>query len=490
MKRSLTIIAGLLLGVAFSRFLWPSPPSIANETPGAPPSTPYSVIESPQLAEEALDFRTRLFEQRGRPTLEASRALYRAIQADPSPGRIAACLRELQASAGNFDPVPKLLAQILQLHLQAHAPSTLPAFSGEAATEHALDRREDAYRSWAALDPDAAFSMAMREPVITLRPTLLEAVLLGATGTDPEAAYRLWSSIKEPDLRHRLSEKIAWAVSRHAPERVAHWIQEFPTKADDIQEYAFEAWAGKDPAKALSALRDSAEFSKPTSRAVKGLLAGWSEKAPAEAAAWAEERGLTLAPESLRQWAQIKPEAALAHAGKAKTLSQRLEGLAKAAESWLSTEPAEALAWTEKNLDDAARFQVSREFLKRHQGAPDQWSMETAAWLAQYPHPHATEEAGRFTQRWNDLPAALAWLDTLPETANRRLMPYVYGDWLREDPNKAGDYLLSLPTPRAQARLIADSLGQSDPQTKDQVQTWAKAHLSEAAQAFLAQTKS
>lgn len=211
------VAANLLIAVGSGIGYWSSRSLRSTTHPDsavAPTAPPNSLIRLSRLSDSGrLTFRERLFAQRGRATLETSLALWESVRASAHvPAQLRQIEREL-SSGTPFDPALSSLRFILRQHLERIDPSNHPNLQSHAASRHDVDDREETLQKWATHDPDAAFAFAQREPVHNHRPRMLAAVLTGAAKTDPEAACRLWKTLTDRDLRHRLAKEIAWPLA-------------------------------------------------------------------------------------------------------------------------------------------------------------------------------------------------------------------------------------------------------------------------------------
>lgn len=469
---------GVLLGFAGARWI-PWTEGRDPEPSGTFARIPPSVL--PEMAgthaDELRSFRELLLAQNGQSTVTATRTLFNRIHATRSPAVLEEMRRELTLMHDLLDPVPGLLAAVIAEHLDHHSPTSRAALQGDAATRQAIADRVQALRDWAYRDPDAAFAFALKEPIVNHRPLMLEAALQGAV-VDPDAAYRLWSTLSDPDLRHRLAKSIAREIARARPEQHAEWAAAFPTETETVREICFREWSTKSLEDALVALNKLEKAGEDVRSARLGLLAGWGKSDPAAAAVWGDEYGAFFPRDVMLQWADNDPAAALAYA-LAHPDDHRLETVATA---WLQKDAASTLTWIEENLSNAERLEVYRQVFRDQNisdSLPEAQRGEMAAWLAGDPHPHAQEAAGKYLRSFEKASAAQEWIETLPVVHERRLMPIIFDKWIRESPDDAARFIDSLPTARAQAAILRETLELPFfPEDNKPLKEWAQRHLS------------
>ena len=146
----------------------------------------------------------------------------------------------------------------------------------------------------------------------------------------------------------------------------------------------------------------------------------------------------------------------------------------------MKQDPESTLPWVLKNLNDADQLAVIKDSL--NEDAPQETDFEMANWLIQHPHPHAKSATESFLRRLQDREAAIEWVASLETIHQRRFMPAVFADWMKQSPAEAEKYLKSLSSPRAEARLInhTERLMWSD-EDKKAFKDWALPRLSQEA---------
>lgn len=477
----LAAVAGVFLGLVASQWFFQS----GRRSPEAPKTSDAvapSVLPQPEDDSDTIrSFRQLLFAQRTRPTLAASRALFDHVKNTRSPAALESMHRELTLMPRLYDPVILLLARVIDVHLQHHAPTSQGILQGEMASRQGFSDRRDALRDWARRDPAAAFRFARNEPIINHRPMMMAAALSGAAQTQPEAAYELWSSVTDADLRHRLANSIAWSLAKAMPERHAEWAAAFPTERPTVYEGSFREWASRAPAEAIAAFDSLEGRAEDLGAAIRGILAGWGKSDPAAAAAWGKQHHARLREDLLRQWAGEDPAAALTYALEIPGHKE----LEQVATAWLQQDAETTLEWTEENLSTAERGAVYRQALRNasiRKALAEPQVREMAAWLAADPHPQAEDAVGAYLHSFENLGAAREWIETLPVVSQRRLMPLIVEKWVETEPEEAARYLTDLPTARAQAALLRDVI--RSPGTSERRQAlidWAKRHLDDEA---------
>ena len=165
-------------------------------------------------------------------------------------------------------------------------------------------------------------------------------------------------------------------------------------------------------------------------------------------------------------WAERDPVSAVAHA---EATGQRTDVLRAIAHRWANQAPAEALQW--------AQTQDAQVMIGAMHALAEQDPAQAAALLAQMPPNHETSDLARqVAHQWSqdDLPAALAWSDTLTGSMRTEAFQELSHQSADSDPHNAAAFALSLERGEARERALFEVAHVWARENVDQALRWAQ----------------
>ncbi|HEX4667542.1 MAG TPA: hypothetical protein VH207_13170 [Chthoniobacterales bacterium] len=320
------------------------------------------------------------------------------------------------------------------------------------------------FKTWATLDPTAAFAAA-----IAFRPAQQEntigAVLQGA---DPSEAGSLVTSInelpKESLPANAKTNLLARAISKWSqvdPVAAAKFLDSTSERGMNFS-MAWNAtasnWAALDPVAALDWARQAAQ--KGERFAMSGAILGWSKNDPQAAEAYVASHLATredwqLAGTLAGNMFQEDPERAKKWASQLPNEEARRQADHMIAIQWAFSDPAAATQWS-SNLPRAERTTTLGESMGL-------WALQdptaAAKWLGQYEGPGRDEAVQTFSLNVapKDPATALSWAATIADPKLRASAEeQLAGDWLKRDRHAATGWIQNSSLPADEkSRLLS-----------------------------------
>jgi hypothetical protein len=239
----------------------------------------------------------------------------------------------------------------------AHLLASLTAVAPEQTWERAKQVTNPAERlayldavveTWAAQDPERAFSKVSDLPAEWQRSELLQAVVASIADRDPRLALKLAES-QGPIVAGQLTELIATQWSRHNPSEAARWVEGLSRQ--DQGRYAYRiaaAYVAQKPSEALAwGLRLAGSPERYLWSTMLGEMAKYDPDQALQIAQAAEspaQRAQAMG-KVLAAIAQTNPSLAMTHLLKLPAGGMRSEVLGEVARSVATLTPSQALDW-------------------------------------------------------------------------------------------------------------------------------------------------
>ena len=308
---------------------------------------------------------------------------------------------------------------------------------------------------WAELDPSAMFSSLYADYLLpentpgalpsrgTLSDVLFEQWAKNDLATAIRALTDAPSFSARDSLRMTLANDAMKADVETGLRAMADWgIRNY---SPDMKGVA--AWAARDPQRAVeTVLKNNSGYA--TQTALREIGRVWGQSDPAGGLRFAatldsQQRAL-LGAEVMRNWAGTDLKAAAAFA--AGQPNQFRNALAPGlVETWGKSDPAAALAWSQENLQGAARTEAIAGVIK----SAAQKNLTTASQLVSDMEPGAAQKraCASIFETWfakgkGERDAAFDWLASLPDPAARTAaLERVQWNWVWNDPAGAREFI-------------------------------------------------
>lgn len=250
--------------------------------------------------------------------------------------------------------------------------ATLAAVAPDRAWERAAQASDPAERlaylnavisTWAAQEPQDAFTKVMQLPAEWQRSELLQQVIGVIAPRDPLLAIELVGTM-EPPAAASLLELIAGEWSRHDPAAAARWVESKPRSEQGRLAYAVaEAYVAQKPTEALAwAVRISSSPRRYLWSSMLGQMAAYKPYEALQLAQAAEspaQRSQGMG-KVLATIAQTNPGLAMSHLMKLPAGDLRMEILGEIAGSVAALTPTAAIDWLNDIDDKRMQFQAAR----------------------------------------------------------------------------------------------------------------------------------
>jgi len=357
-----------------------------------------------------------------------------------------------------------------------------------AAMTKTTDRdqlRAQLYRSWAALDPNAAWQAALVDPFSKTNGSLLGSVAGELAKTNPTAALSLTLQLSMGEKRASVMRALFSDWS--SVDVIAAMIYSNTHPDQPVEGHSFGSGlaklAEKDPIKAANATL-SLKDSMSRQYTLTQLMTSWVGNDPSAALKWADTlTNPTLKRDALAAaisaWAKTDPAAAMAHAQSISDPEARSNSLKKGWTDWFRQDPEAATTYMATSADSKLLESLRFTFGYMTESLS---TKERAALLAKLPDSEAKQETlntmsdshirkGQYNQalellnslpdssqrdhsvhklgtEWAaaDLKAAAAWIKIQPDSTDKDLAIAGYSNTLaRTDPNGALQWARSIP---------------------------------------------
>jgi len=328
---------------------------------------------------------------------------------------------------------------------------------------------------WAEANPGAAVAWAAAQANDPDRADYLSVTLDTWATKDMPAALAATEHMDDPTARGAIEADLLARFAESDPRAALDTLANLPLgqRTMDLYRVVFQGWAQKDISNAAAAAMNM-PASQARETAIGTVASAWGRRDPASALAWANafptgNTRTTAVAAAVAAWSGTDPVAAAAYFDNLPAGPMRNKLVATLAANWAAQDPKAALAWVNRvangQVQDVA---VAGILAKMSQTDP----VGAAAYLAQVAVASLRDVAlPQLAAAWAklDLPAALAWVQSLPGTDAGRAQAYqnVLSNWVQTDPAGAAAYLQTIPTDpnfKALTGQLAKSWAAADPQ--------------------------
>jgi len=357
--------------------------------------------------------------------------------------------------------------------------------------------------TFAEVDPQAAWNLAINVKQPGLRQSAVMAVVSALATKDPSRALALADSLNEPQLKRQVRSMAVSSLAQKDPARALALAMESPDARDGDYSFSmiFHQWARKDPEAAKAAVaRLSGRQAEQARMALVSALAQQDPKKAWEFAKTLPAGGSNNYSDPrvqvIQSWSQAEPQAALQAAITIPESGPRSAAISAAVNSWAGSDFTAALKYAVAIEDAGTRGDIfqnlshnpnasRRELLDavlEHMPPGDKFQQAVGSVLSAW----AREDPEAAARAAMDLPAGRAfsnvasqiasqwitsaknkqdvfnWVNKLPEgEARRNSMQSIFSTWSAEDPQAAVRSLSTLTAEDRKQALRAVASGWS-----------------------------
>ena len=339
--------------------------------------------------------------------------------------------------------------------------------------------KQAALQRWVEIAPDAALAWARSARKDGAEPHDVAGVYGALAETNPLRAFAEARALQSPSLQQSALHSVIDAIAQTDPQQALQLSADLPNSLRHNVTWAiFNSWARLDPAGAAAGL-DQLQDGNQRRNGVHSVMSQWAERDPEAALAW-----IKAVPEAnLRRDAmtnlfsrlgQRDPQQAVAMAENLTGPLQRQVHTALLG-GWVQSDPEAVDQWIRSRPDGGDK----QELIKFALNFTEALTPERAAALAGTlkPGPNRDEAMQNLLRHWgqNDPAQARAFMDTLPETEQKRLIPTVVESLAQNNPEEAIAYLKVHPIDDPTHHIWRNLAGIiSDQSTPEKALAWAR----------------
>jgi len=394
-----------------------------------------------------------------------------------------AAVRALLAGFNRRKPVESNL-RVLQKILAASPEQLSDIVRGMAGGPWRNDpgwqqAKQAALQRWVEISPEAALAWA-KAPKQQGIDAHEAAVVFGALAeTDPARAFAEARALGSTALQRASLHSVIDSIAQTDPRAALRLSAELPgSQQQNMTWLIFNVWAQQDPSGAAAGL-DQLKDGPQRRNAIQSVMHQWAERDPEAALAWLQgvpeaNTRLDAMRNLFARLGQRDPQQALAMAEgltgtQQKQVHQALLG------GWVQTDPEAVDQWIRSRPDTSDKQQLIKFALNFSEALTPERAASLAGTLN--PGPHRDEAMQNLMRQWgqSDPAQARAFLDTLPEAEQKRLIPAMAQSLAQNSPDEAIAYLKEHPIDDPAHHVWQNLAGIiADQSTPEKALAWAR----------------
>lgn len=314
--------------------------------------------------------------------------------------------------------------------------------------------------TYAETDPQAAWNLALSVKQPTMRQSAIMAVVSAIAQKDPAGAIAMANSIPDQQLKRQIRSMAIGGLAQKDPQRALALATESGNAQDGDYSLSmiFHQWARKDPEGARAAV--SRLSGKQAEQARMALVSALAQQDPQ--AAWTYASGLPASSgntysdprvQVIQNWAQNDPQAALKAALTIGESSQRGMAVATAVNAWAGSDFPAALKYAVSVDDPGTRGQILQNLSRN----PNANRKELLAAVMDHvpPGDNFQQAVSGILTSWaqeNPAEAAVAAMELPPGRAFSNVASQIASQWISSASNKQDVFDWARNLPEGEAR--------------------------------------